>query len=48
MFLKHGIMGLYHTESAGLGTDMKRVGPSQATHVSKFVEFYNSVTVSDL
>ena len=46
-------MGLYYTESAGLGADMKRVGTSstrvsEAPHVSKFVEFYNSVTVSDI
>ena len=38
-------MGWYYPkEPEGLGDDMEHVGTSKALHVSKFVEFYKSVS----
>ena len=38
-------MGWYYPkEPEGLGDDMEHVGTSKAPHVSKFVEFYKSVS----
>lgn len=45
MIMKDGIMGwLYPGRSTGLGAAMEYVGTSKAQHVSKFVEFYKSVS----
>ena len=45
MILTEGIMGWYYPkEPEGLGDDMEHVGTSKAPHVSKFVEFYKSVS----
>ena len=40
-----GIMGWYYPgKPKGLGDAMEHVGTSKAQHVSKFVEFYKSVS----
>ena len=45
MIRKDGMMGwLYPGGPKGLGDDMEHVGSSKAPHVSKFVEFYKSVS----
>ena len=45
MILTDGIMGwLNPGRSRGLGDAMEYVGTSKAQHVSKFVEFYKSVS----
>ena len=45
MILTDGIMGwLNPGRSRGLGDAMEYVGTSKAQHLSKFVEFYKSVS----
>ena len=45
MILKDGKMGwLYPGRPKGLGDAMQHVGTSKAQHLSKFVEFYKSVS----
>ena len=49
MMLVDGVMGwFYQGNGAGLGSSFEGpLGTSKAPHVSKFVEFYKSVSFSD-
>ena len=43
--LVDGVLGwFYQGNGAGLGSGFESLGTSKATHLSKFVEFYKSVS----
>ena len=46
MSLGDGVMGWFHGGNVdGLGSSMGSVGEAKASYVSKFVEFYKSVSI---